>query len=172
MSTNLTQRVQDLPPELFIQIREDVLLSLKCSIPASKEFVYDHITANHVYPTALHLTHDARQAFGAQYFKNYFLIFDSATIFRNYVFALDEKFLKLTPGFRVLCCDWTLNMDGMNEALDYMKLFGVHFRCHSTVNVGLARQFAPPEYDGMAHMAFLNREWKWKVEAGRHEQSN
>ena len=159
MSTNLTQRVQDLPPELFIQIREDVLLSLKCSIPAPKELVYEKITATHIYPTALHLTHDAREAFGAQYFKNYTLIFDSATVFRNYVFALDEKFLKLTPGFRILCSDEAIEWDIIDEVRDHMELFGVHFHVWSTIDVESAWQFAPPEYDGMADVAFWRREW-------------
>lgn len=100
MDIKLIERVQDLPLELFNQIKSEVL---RHQLPEKGllGFHWEKITATYKYPLQLHLNRASRQEFAQAYYGNTFLDFSSEELFRSFVLAMDSKHLLQLQGIRV-----------------------------------------------------------------------
>lgn len=81
----LTERVQALPPELFNQIRDEVIYSQSESNAYSK---YRRITAAYHFLTQLHIDKRARQRYAYKYLNHLTFVFTSPELFRKCVLVL------------------------------------------------------------------------------------
>lgn len=96
MDDNLIKRVHALPPELFNQIRDEVL-----DPPTSKVITID---ASFNYPVQMRINRSHREAFCKKYFQNAILKFDSVRILSKFCIlleALDESCIETIRCFTI-----------------------------------------------------------------------
>ena len=98
MSTNLVQRVQDLPPELFNQIQSLVLSTSKYSADDPQ---YIRVTAAYEFPKQLQIDRFHRDEFATSFYCKTVFIFKSWDLFRKFVSAISDAHLALTKGLRL-----------------------------------------------------------------------
>lgn len=103
MDEELIERVHALPPEIFNQIREDVLnaeidvreVSAVTNDGAAATTKTLPITASFKYPVQLHINQQQRKAFAANLFTNATLEFDSAVVLNEFYSFLGPAFIDL-----------------------------------------------------------------------------
>lgn len=123
---DLSQRIQELPPELFNPVFDYVVeleppdtkteephnypcriitgsstlqnLSTKSSLGSTKQSV-----GQSKLPTALYIDRERRRVCAESYFSNKIFIFTSASVFLKFVSAIDKKHLAHIPTFRIFC---------------------------------------------------------------------
>lgn len=100
MEHGLIERIQSLPPELFDQIKSNVLHH-HLPEPGSDDFRYEHITAAYKHPLPLHLNRASRQEFAKRYYGSTILVFPSRKVFRRFVMAMENNHLLDVRGMRV-----------------------------------------------------------------------
>lgn len=153
MAEDLTANIHSLPPELFNQIREEVL-SLEVTISNTE---YIHITPAFRFPELLHIDRTSREALAESYYANKVLIFRTAETANKLLMAMEDKHLRILYGFRIVYQDKGPEGDEMltemlQEVRRRMEEQGVDFRfavlsAHILVRMGEPFENESPEQD-------------------------
>ena len=120
MTEELKARIEDLPPELYNHVREDVL---RCehSSPRSNGVQCVYIEATYKYPKLLQIDRYQRKEVAKTLFKGADFRFTSMDVFRKFYLTLDDEFLKMCNSFTI-----TLFDRDVSRYLDEIRTF-VHY---------------------------------------------
>ena len=147
MAKTLTEAIQDLPPELFNQIRSTVLA---CPCGQNEHNQGDplaiHITTEYEFPNELHIDTFTRQDFARHYYRNATLVFTSWKIFEKFRAVIGEEHLELLAGIHLihgneprapkvnaLRLDFPPNKNPVKE--QKARCAGIYFTCGEQISV-------------------------------------
>ena len=99
MTENLIRRVQDLPPELFDQIRDEVL-SYEPPSPNANGYHFIDVTKTFQLPSILQVDRASRDALSKAYFSEKVFRFYSNELFQKLIDSMCDKHFALAAGFQ------------------------------------------------------------------------
>lgn len=99
MDNGLIRRVHDLPPELFEQIREEVL-SYDPPLQRTNGYYFVHATSEYKLPSILQVDRSSRDTLSSAYLYCRVFRFSSVGLFRNFINSLSDTHFKLAAGFQ------------------------------------------------------------------------
>ena len=125
MDDDLIHHIHDLPPELFHQIKSEVINDINLE-PGDDGFHYEHVTAAYNYPTLLHLSRSSRKELAKRYFGNTILVFPSRKLFHTSILAMDQKLIVEMRGMRVSSFPESI-FDDLEWDEDFLDQLGATF---------------------------------------------
>lgn len=96
---DLITKIHGLPPELFNQIRSEVLTY---KLDLTSESKYKRITADYNFPKELRIFSDLRQDCAAQYFTDRYFVFTSVSLFKRFVSVLEQADIDVVCTFHLV----------------------------------------------------------------------
>jgi hypothetical protein len=99
MAESLIRRVQDLPPELFDQIRDEVL-SYEPPAPNANGYHFVDVTKAFQLPSILQVDRTSRDALSNAYFSQKVFRFYSNELFQKLIESMCDKHFALAAGFQ------------------------------------------------------------------------
>lgn len=99
MEEELSKRIQDLPPELFNQIQDEVL-SYEPPAPNANGYHFIDVTRMYRFPNFLQIDRSTRESLSIDYYSQKVFRFSCAEDFVGFITAMCDRHFALTAGFQ------------------------------------------------------------------------